>query len=349
MITTLRLDSKSDSQGRSALPRQAAVIVGGERARIRFDYHLRSSTLGAYVRTDNNDAAASVVVNLPGIGGSVRLESKLLRHVRDLAVGASLDWSEGGLHLHWQPDARGRNCLDLAELALGKLCQEQHTRLTVATELRLPEGNYPCVVSLLDVATWREQAPKATRKEFVAAEVRFAVAPKYPGKGENDYDQGDDFVSESYLPGVGSVGDALANVYGNVMRVREHRASIGWQPKDGAGFVPPRPPVYTHGAEYFPAIETAKRMLGGAVHAAYALNGTGLLVLHVAKKPDESVLEKVQTKLDELCTGINDTTVQHVAIVTAKGRVYGFDEHANLVPFDLDKWPGSPSVFFPAA
>lgn len=346
VINILRLDSKADPQGKTAFPRQGALVLSGERTSVRLDYNLRSEGVGAYLRFDDNDAAASFLVRLPGVVGSVRVQNKALRHLRDVAVGASLDWSEGGFWLHWQPEVKKRNCFDLAELALGKLCQEQTTRVTVATQLMLPEGSHPCVVTLLDVATWRELVPKATRREFTAAEVRFAVAPRYPGKGEDAHNLEDDFVSASYLPGIGSVGDALAHVYGSVMRTREARASYGWKPKEGAGAVMAQPIVHSFGTQYDPAIEAVRRLFQAKGLAAYRTNGVGLLVVHVDKKPVEGALVRAQTRLDELCTGIDETAVQHVAVVTGSGRVYGFDEHANLVPFNLDHWPGSSSVFF---
>lgn len=70
----------------------------------------------------------------------------------------------------------------------------EHSKRHIATyEVLIPfyEGSYPAQVELTE-ATWKRPRAKARRVRL--ADIKVENPPKFPGKGENSWDQGDDGI-----------------------------------------------------------------------------------------------------------------------------------------------------------
>ena len=95
----------------------------------------------------------------------------------------------------------------------------------------MPEGNYPCEVTMTK-CTWERSRWPFSRKVLTRAEVEPEVAVPVPGKGENPWDVDDSGISSSTSP-ARSVADAIGQFVASALRVRAAYAGPGWVPDKG--------------------------------------------------------------------------------------------------------------------
>jgi hypothetical protein len=96
----------------------------------------------------------------------------------------------------------------------------------------MPEGNYPCTVTL-ERETWGRKRWPWTRTTQTRADIEMHVPVPHPGKGENSWDCDDDALYSMCGP-FGSIGAATTAVAGSVMRSRERYGNgQAWTPSDG--------------------------------------------------------------------------------------------------------------------
>lgn len=341
-----------DLDKKHGVPREGALVIDADFAKLRLDYKLFGTrSLGASLHLDPDEPRAGVLLRAPGLSLSLGLEGRALRRAPDFQLGASLDWTEGDLWAHWAAGAGedARHCADLGSLVFGPLKQERAVRSCTLETPMLQEGAYPCVVSLLDVTTWRERAPALTRHTFPAAEVRFLKEVPIPGKGENSWDQGEDAISETYLPRVATVAEALAEAMGGVMKRRERHGGRYWSPE--APYEAPQAPealpfdLGAHGV----AVERITRLfLGSGVSSWRAYRAArsgkppcGLLVLRTRSKPAEGIAERLGAELAQLARDVTGAADVLVALhVQENHALLGVSPAGAVAPLDPGLWPG---------
>lgn len=101
----------------------------------------------------------------------------------------------------------------------------------VRAHVPMPEGNYPCIVTLTE-DSWTRPRLKLTRRVIRRATVEMLVAIPSPGKGENSWDIDDDATSSMTTP-ARSVSEAVGAMAESVMSRRERYASRTWKPSEG--------------------------------------------------------------------------------------------------------------------
>lgn len=348
-----------DLDKKHGVPREGALILDADFAKLRFDYKLFGTrSLGANLHLDPDEPRASVLLRAPGLSLSLGVESRALRRAPDFQLGGSLDWTEGDLWAHWAAGSgeEARRCADLASLAFGPLKQRREVRSCTLESPMLQEGAYPCVVTLIDVTTWRERAPSLTRHSFPAAEVRFLREVPIPGKGENAWDQGEDAISETYLPRVATVAEALAEAMGGVMKRRERHGGRRWSPeKPYAAPEAPEALPFDAAAHGVAVERIARLLLGSGVTSWRAYRAErpsaragkppagplGLLVLRTRSKPAEGVAERLGAELAQLARDVTGASSVLVALhVQENHALLGVSPEGAVAPLDAGLWPG---------
>ena len=159
------------------------------------------------------------------------------RHMRDCGMvgyyrkkrerGEELSWNRVQLWpgFQWEPKLR------LKDRLLGKVEYTREVTRQVQTVIPMPEGNYPCDVTMTR-CTWERPRWPFSRKVLDRAEVEPEVAIPTPGKGENPWDIDDTGISSSTGP-ARSVAEAIGQFVGSCLRDRNAYAGQGWVPDKG--------------------------------------------------------------------------------------------------------------------
>jgi hypothetical protein len=110
---------------------------------------------------------------------------------------------------------------------LGKPKYESKPLFTEHTHLSLPEGAYPVTVTLAE-DSWKR--PRWPRPHVVKrAEIDCPIGIPKPGKGENDWDCGED-ATFGLICSASTVDEALGKLHASVMRDREYYGGPNWKP-----------------------------------------------------------------------------------------------------------------------
>lgn len=172
---------------------------------------------------------AKWVRRLPGIryvpGGYSRGERELSIHYSDGSIWWNLWVDPFAIARDWRDHSFHLDCF-----FFGWPTYSESQRIATNTYLNMPEGKYPCVVELY-TARWKRPRwpwPKTIQRANVIVEGGVPI----PGKGDNDWDMGDDFLYDSTFPAK-TVIQALAEVEQSVARTRIKYASEGWTPDAG--------------------------------------------------------------------------------------------------------------------
>ena len=154
------------------------------------------------------------------------------RHMRDCGMvdyyrkarqrGDDLSWNRvqlwPGFQWSFQPRIKDR--------LRGKLKYATEEIEKSRSVVPMPEGNYPCEVTI-ERATWERPRWPFSRKVVVRAEVEPDIPVPVPGK-----DYGDDAIFNSTFP-ARSVGEAVAGFASGCLRDRERYANLDWVPSKG--------------------------------------------------------------------------------------------------------------------
>ncbi len=165
------------------------------------------------------------------------LPRKLMYKIGSRFTG--IDYFEGTMFLDFLHDgARYKNhwygwhgSVDIKDV----LCGKSKYSSTIFLQKRrmlipFPEGQYPCSVEI-EKAMW-------TRKRFVKPEIvirynfYFGIPVPESGKGENDWDQGDDAVNDITIP-ANSLEEAVDKLMIDILNYRHEYGGENWKPKGG--------------------------------------------------------------------------------------------------------------------
>jgi hypothetical protein len=102
---------------------------------------------------------------------------------------------------------------------------------TVRAVVPMPEGAYPCAVTLADAVCRRPRWPWR-KQRWPSADVALDTPIPVPGKGENAWDCDDDAIHSHHGPAA-DVAAALAAVTESALRDRERYATLAWTPAAG--------------------------------------------------------------------------------------------------------------------
>lgn len=102
---------------------------------------------------------------------------------------------------------------------------------TVRAVVPMPEGAYPCTVTLHDALSRRPRWPWR-KQRWPSADVELDTPIPVPGKGENAWDIDDDALHSHHGPAA-DVAAALASVTESALRDRERYATLEWAPAGG--------------------------------------------------------------------------------------------------------------------
>lgn len=155
-------------------------------------------------------------------------DTGMVSYYRDkIARGEELSWSRAALwpgwHLTFRPELRDR--------LLGRRARHEEILKAVRAVVPMPEGNYPCTVTLTRSEFRRPRWP-FNRLVTYNANVEPDVPIPVPGKGENSWDCDDDAIYSSFM-GARSVAEAVTEVAQSALRTRERYASREWVPAAG--------------------------------------------------------------------------------------------------------------------
>jgi hypothetical protein len=96
----------------------------------------------------------------------------------------------------------------------------------VTTVIPMPEGSYPCKVTIKRESFGRPRLP--WRHRVTRAHVDCQTPVPYPGKGESEYDCGDDALY-SMVTSASTVEQAIARAVESVLgRRRQYGGSVNW-------------------------------------------------------------------------------------------------------------------------
>lgn len=146
----------------------------------------------------------------------------------------SLDLYAGGLwwRLWAHPDGRGDNLWSgqrfrwqsggfyPLDALLGRRRHSERDIEIVETAVPLPDGNYPARIRFFESQWKRPRWPFVER--MVRADIELHRPIPIPGKGDNDFDQGEDAIYAMTVP-AGTVPDAVAAVVQSALRDRRRR------------------------------------------------------------------------------------------------------------------------------
>ena len=151
----------------------------------------------------------------------------------DLERRLGLDWNNSHISVsvwansekHWGGRFR---YIDLKDRLLGRAVYSRTRAVKHTAVVRMPEGDYPAEVELY-TATWRR--PRWPRPLTIGrADVKvIGRGIPFPGKGESEYDLGDDAAFEMTAP-ASTVDEAVERLRASVMRDREKYGGPGWLP-----------------------------------------------------------------------------------------------------------------------
>lgn len=146
--------------------------------------------------------------------------------------GSDLTISLGGnTDVHW--GTWRYRYIDLKDALLGRATYSRSAGEKHTAVLAMPEGDYPVSVELY-TATWRRPRwpwPASIRRADI--EVLNKGGIPFPGKGESEYDIGDDAAFEMTCPAA-TVEEAVERLRASVMRDREKYGSgPEWRPSEG--------------------------------------------------------------------------------------------------------------------
>lgn len=136
----------------------------------------------------------------------------------------------------WKPDGHWSSTepkwwsfsLDLVDLTLGRSKYSKRIIATHDATVPMPEANYPAKVTI-EEATWRR--PRWPFKStHLSALIEVESGVPIPGKGENDWDCGEDaiFATGSSDP---TVPGAVAALVKSALETRERYGGRNWQPQ----------------------------------------------------------------------------------------------------------------------
>lgn len=131
----------------------------------------------------------------------------------------------------WSSSDGWRNSsFSYVDFILGKTEHHSEILREVETVIPMPEGPYPAKV-VFTRDTWKR--PRGRTSVVLRADVTPDKPVPVPGKGENSWDCGDDFISCQIGPGA-TVAEAVSNFVASVLTKRERYGGSNWQPKEPA-------------------------------------------------------------------------------------------------------------------
>lgn len=100
------------------------------------------------------------------------------------------------------------------------------------TLVEMPEGHYPCTVTLLKQVWSRPRWP--FKETVYGGNLIYTCKnpPPFPGKGENSYDCGDDATYEMSGP-ARTVEEMIDKVRQDALKLRVNRGGLDWVPQNG--------------------------------------------------------------------------------------------------------------------
>jgi len=188
--------------------------------------------LSASVATDHEDGGLVLHLGLPCVKAWLSLvpaSDGRSRRGRAWEYGASLTTHEGvgdEVWLFWtagDPDA-SRGCACLTDKLLGRPTHASEVLRSEVVDVPLPERTYRWRVELRRDTWARPRWPGVLVVQRAHCDALAGEQIPIPGKGENDYDCGDDATSGSTFPARG-VADAVAHLVADAVRTRLER---GW-------------------------------------------------------------------------------------------------------------------------
>lgn len=215
-------------------------------------YRIRRWRLAAEVRVADGATGAdelTLFLALPFIGMIFLSAARIGRLVRWLGVEwakdkdvddmereAGVDWNRDHLTIslwanqdkHW--GSWRYHYINLNWLLLGHPKYSETPRESHEAVLTMPEGAYPLKVELY-TASWKQPRwPRVRSIRRADVEVLAKGGVPFPGKGESEYDLGDDAVFSLTCPAK-TVEEAVEALRASVMRDREKNAGPDWRPK----------------------------------------------------------------------------------------------------------------------
>ncbi len=109
--------------------------------------------------------------------------------------------------------------LRLLDLLLGEAAYSERVFMTQRTTVPMPEGEYPCTVTLLE-CKWRR--PRWVTERVIRAKVELDKPIPFSGKGENSWDCGEDGL-HSHTTAARTIPAAVAAVVRSALETRVRR------------------------------------------------------------------------------------------------------------------------------
>lgn len=218
---------------------------------LSFEWAWFESKLAAHIEFDDtDDDCITVHIAIPFI---LSLFFSIARWDWFMKV-TGLKWHKGKPMIDWQrklgfswfdkslivypwvnPDCseRGRRntfIIDPARIILGTGTSSRLNQKSMDGFVVMPEGAYPCKVTLFTSEWKRPRWPFPTRIDRAEVEVEGGVP--IPGDGDNDWDMDDDAIF-SIITTASNSREATHQFYESVMRQRMKAASAMWKPDGG--------------------------------------------------------------------------------------------------------------------
>lgn len=113
----------------------------------------------------------------------------------------------------------------------GKMKHSEEELSKTETVIPMPEGIYPCVVTM-KLETWKRPRLSWPSTKIRRAHVECEKGVPFPGKGENSWDCGDDALHGSCFP-ANTVEEGIGGFVASALRNRRrYGGSVNWKQKN---------------------------------------------------------------------------------------------------------------------
>lgn len=122
--------------------------------------------------------------------------------------------------LHWS--------FDWKRALLGKMDYKNEVLNEFRSFVLMPEGSYPCTVTI-EESTWKRPRWKAITRKYAA--FKFDKPIPIPGKGENSWDMDDDAICQTTVQMESeNPSDAAKAIAARIQQRRERYGGANWTP-----------------------------------------------------------------------------------------------------------------------
>ena len=129
----------------------------------------------------------------------------------------------------WHAGDWRNSCWDWRDMLLGKQQYQEIVLTTEKSAVVMPEGSYPCTVTIKHVSWWRPRWPKI--HTIQRGHIQMHTPIPFPGKGENGWDCDDDALCTMSTP-AGTISEVINKVRQSVEHDRQRYGGDGWLPED---------------------------------------------------------------------------------------------------------------------